>query len=103
MSVPRGRYKRRLWYGVQAPRTQAASENASRADPYIRYTRKEVQAKQHRKKRPARMGKDDTRGRGYRPHTLKQRQIVTLNERPERSVQTTLTEGGTGPAQSRSG
>ena len=66
--------------GVQAPRTQAATscetERASRG-----------------------VGTDDARGRGYRPHALKQR----LQKRPAGSVQTTPVEGGTGPTHSSSG
>ena len=41
---------------------------------------------------------DDARGRGYRPHALKQR----LQERPVESVQSTPAEGVTGPSHSSS-
>ena len=79
-SVPRSRYGRHPRKGVQAPRTQAATscetERASRG-----------------------VGTDDARGRGYRPHALKQR----LQKRPAGSVQTTPVEGGTGPTHSSSG
>ena len=45
-------------------------------------------------------GTDDAREMGYRPLPLKQRKFVKLNERPARSVQTTLAERGTAPTHS---
>ena len=65
--------------GVQAPRIEAAVEKASLV-----------------------VGTDDTRGRGYRPHTLHQQQHVKLNELPTWSLQTTPVEGDTDPTHSSS-
>ena len=80
MGVPQGRYIRRSWKAVQAPRTQAAAEKPSRL-----------------------VGTDDVRGRGYRPHAVTQQQDVTMNERPARKAQTTHAAGDTGPTHSGSG
>ena len=43
------------------------------------------------------VGTDDTRGRGYRPHTLKQQQHVKLNEHLTKSVQMALVDGVQAP------
>ena len=103
MSVPRGQYRRLTRKGVQAPRTQAATEKASRGvgtdgargRGYRPHTLK------HRLKKASREdGTDDTRERGHRPHALKQQQDVKLNKLPARSVQATPAEGGTGPTHS---
>ena len=65
--------------GVQAPRINAAVVKASCV-----------------------VGTDDTRGRGNRPHTIKQQQYVQLNELPTRSVHTTPADVGTDPTHSSS-
>ena len=74
MSAPQGRCRRRTRKGVQAQRSKAAFDKASRV-----------------------VGTDDTREWGYRPHALKQQQHVKLNEHLTRSVQMALVDGVQAP------
>ena len=105
MSFQRCRYRRHPWKGVQTLHTQAAAaacetEWAPHRDRYRRHSRKGVQAPRTRievEKAFTAFGTDDARERGYMPHPLKQRKIVKLNERPARSVLSTLAEGGIAP------